>query len=182
MKDRESFVIHRIGIVTSGGDSQGMNAALRAVVRVGIGAGLEIFAIYEGYEGMVAGGEHIRRMAWNDVSGILPEGGTIIGSARSSEFYTREGRKQAAHNLIAKGIHGLVVIGGDGSLTGANLFHEEWSGLVAELVAEGKITPEAGADTQPLPSSVMVGSIDNDMFGTDMTIGADTALIGLWRR
>ncbi len=169
-------LIRRVGVLTSGGDSQGMNAAVRGVVRAGIGAGLEVYAIYEGFEGMVAGGDKIRRMAWGDVSGILGEGGTIIGSARSSAFYTREGRRQAVHNLIANGIRALVVIGGDGSLTGANLFRDEWQRLVSELTAEGKLTPEQAAQFPNLAVVGMVGSIDNDMFGTDMTIGADTAL------
>lgn len=169
-------MIRRIGIVTSGGDSQGMNAAVRAVVRTGIRAGLDVYAIYEGYAGMIAGGERIRKMEWGDVSGILQEGGTIIGSARSGEFKSREGRKCAALNLIQNGIDGLVVIGGDGSLTGANLFRQEWQDLVAELFAEEKIT-QAQADAFPQLIVVgLVGSIDNDMFGTDMTIGADTAL------
>ena len=129
----------RIGVFTSGGDSQGMNAAVRAVVRAGLNAGAEIYAIYEGYEGMVAGGHYIRPLAWFDVGGILQQGGTIIGSARSQEFRTREGRRKAAYNLIEKGIDALVVIGGDGSLTGANLFRQEWPDLLAELVAEGKL-------------------------------------------
>ena len=168
--------IHRIGVVTSGGDAQGMNAAVRAVVRTGIRAGLDVYAIYEGYQGMIAGGERIRKMAWGDVSGKMQEGGTFIGSARSLEFKTIEGRKKAARNLVENGIDGLVVIGGDGSLTGANLFRQEWRELLSELVAEGKIT-RAQAEQHPQLAIVgMVGSIDNDMFGTDMTIGADTAL------
>ncbi|RIK23849.1 MAG: 6-phosphofructokinase, partial [Chloroflexi bacterium] len=90
--------ISRIGVLTSGGDSQGMNAALRGVVRAGIGAGLQVFAIYEGYQGIVQGGAYIERMAWHSVSGIMQQGGTFIGSARSSDFYTRAGRRQAALN------------------------------------------------------------------------------------
>lgn len=172
----EQRTISRIGILTSGGDSQGMNAALRAVVRAGLHADLQVYAIYEGYQGMVQGGEFIRRMAWNDVGGILQQGGTIIGSARSSDFYTRPGRRKAALNLIRNGIQGLVVIGGDGSLTGANLFRQEWRDLLNELVAEGQLTASE-ANAHPHIGLVgMVGSIDNDMFGTDMTIGADTAL------
>lgn len=172
----DSTQLGRIGVITSGGDSQGMNAALRAVVRTGIRAGIEVHAIYEGYEGLVRGGDNIRPIGWTDVSGILPLGGTVIGSARSSEFYTREGRKQAARNLLEHGIRALVVIGGDGSLTGAALFSEEWQGLVAELRAEEKISAESAAANPHLLVVGMVGSIDNDMFGTDMTIGADTAL------
>ncbi len=168
--------ISRIGILTSGGDSQGMNAALRAVVRAGLHAGLQVYAISEGYQGMVQGGASIRRMAWHHVGGIMQHGGTFIGSARSSEFYTRPGRRQAALNLLRHGIEGLVVIGGDGSLTGANLFQQEWRVLLHELVQEGQLT-QAEADAHPYIGLVgMVGSIDNDMFGSDMTIGADTAL------
>lgn len=168
--------MQRIGIVTSGGDSQGMNAAVRAVVRTGLHAGLEVFAIYEGYSGMIAGGDRIRKMSWHDVSGILTEGGTILGSARSQEFRTRDGRRQAAFNLVSNGINGLVVIGGDGSQMGANLFCQEWRELLNELAAEGKIARETAQAHPHLITVGLIGSIDNDMFGTDMTIGADTAL------
>ena len=126
--------IHNLGILTSGGDSQGMNAAVRAVIRTAINSGLEVYAIYEGYQGMVEGGTNIRKMGWDDVGGILHQGGTIIGSARSDEFRTREGRRKAALNLINNGIDALVIIGGDGSLTGANIFRQEWEALLSELV------------------------------------------------
>lgn len=168
--------IKRIGVVTSGGDAQGMNAAVRAVVRTALSAGVECYAIYEGYQGMIAGGDCIRKMTWGDVAGILAEGGTIIGSARSVEFKQRQGRKQAACNLVRSGINGLVVIGGDGSQTGASLFRHEWRDLLSELVAEGKITTAEALAHPELDIVGLVGSIDNDMFGTDMTIGADTAL------
>ena len=174
MSDVESK--KRIGVFTSGGDSQGMNAAVRAVVRAGINAGVEVYAIHEGYKGMVAGDQYIRPLAWSDVGGILQQGGTIIGSARSQEFRTREGRRKAAYHLIEHGIDALVAIGGDGSLTGANLFRQEWPELLAELVAEGRLALEVAAAHPNLAIVGLVGSIDNDMFGTDMTIGADTAL------
>ncbi len=173
---KQHRIRRRIGVLTSGGDSQGMNAAVRAVVRTALHEGAEAYAIYEGYEGMIRGGAHIRKLGWSDVGGILHEGGTIIGSARSTEFRTREGRRKAAANLLASGIDGLVVIGGDGSLTGADLFRQEWPGLLAELVAAGEVTPEMAAAHPQLAIAGLVGSIDNDMFGTDMTIGADTAL------
>jgi 6-phosphofructokinase 1 len=115
-------------------------------------------------------------MDWNSVSGILQRGGTIIGTARSEEFRTREGRRKAALNLIQLGIDGLIVIGGDGSLTGANLFRQEWPSLVNELVQNGEITAEKAAQYPNLLIVGMVGSIDNDFHGTDMTIGADSAL------
>ncbi len=166
----------RIGVLTSGGDSQGMNAAVRSVVRTALNLGAEVFAIFEGYRGMLEGGPYIKQMGWSDVGGILQEGGTIIGSARSTAFRQREGQRKAALNLITNGIQGLVVIGGDGSLTGANHFRREWSELLKELVAEGAVD-QATAEAHPFLSLVgLVGSIDNDMFGTDMTIGADTAL------
>ncbi len=165
-----------IAILTSGGDSQGMNAAVRAVVRTGISRGVEVYAIYNGYQGMVEGGDQVRRMEWGDVGGILHLGGTVIGTARCAEFRTREGRLKAAHNLIEKDIDRLVVIGGDGSLTGADIFRQEWPGLLAELVEKGDITAEQAAHHSNLMIAGLVGSIDNDMFGTDMTIGADTAL------
>ncbi|MCA9939715.1 MAG: 6-phosphofructokinase [Anaerolineales bacterium] len=166
----------RIGVLTSGGDAQGMNAAVRAVVRTAIDHGIETYAIMEGYQGMVDGGRRIRPIGWNDVGGILHQGGTIIGSARCQAFRERAGRLRAAKNLVENGIEGLVIIGGDGSLTGASILHREWSGLLAELVATGEITQETADHHQFIPAVGMVGSIDNDMYGTDMTIGADTAL------
>jgi 6-phosphofructokinase 1 len=165
-----------LGVLTSGGDAPGMNAAVRAVVRTALNRGVEIFAIYEGYQGMVDGRDYIRKMTWDSVGGILHQGGTVIGSARCEAFRQREGRLQAAYNLITLGIDGLIVIGGDGSLTGANLFRQEWPELLAELVEQGKISPETAAHHPQLALVGLVGSIDNDMFGTDMTIGADTAL------
>jgi 6-phosphofructokinase 1 len=168
--------LKRIGLFTSGGDAQGMNAAVRAVVRTALDRGLEVYAIYEGYQGMVDGGDRIRPIGWNDVGGILHRGGTVIGSARSQEFREREGRLKAAHNLVTNGIEGLVVIGGDGSLTGASVFRGEWPQLLEELVNSGRITRELAERHQHLAAVGMVGSIDNDFYGTDMTIGADTAL------
>jgi 6-phosphofructokinase 1 len=168
--------VSRIGVLTSGGDAQGMNAAVRSVVRTALANRLEVYAIYEGYQGMVEGGEMIRKMSWDSVGGILHRGGTMIGTARSDAFRTRPGRLEAARNLLINGIDGLVVIGGDGSLTGANLFRQEWAGLLAELLEQGRIE-QALADQHPFLHIVgLVGSIDNDMFGTDMTIGADSAL------
>ena len=166
----------RIAVLTSGGDAQGMNAAVRAVVRTALDQGAEVFAIYEGYMGLVEGGERIRKMDWDSVGGILHQGGTIIGTARCDEFRTREGRKQAALNLMQHGIDGLVVIGGDGSLTGANLFRQEWPSLVTELAQENAIAADDAADHHNLLIVGMVGSIDNDFSGTEMTIGADSAL------
>lgn len=165
-----------IGVLTSGGDAPGMNAALRAVVRVALSMDAKVYAIYEGYQGMIDAGARIRELNWNDVGGIMQRGGTIIGTARCADFRTREGRLVAAKNLVEREIDRLVVIGGDGSLTGANLFRQEWSGLLAELVASGEI-PQEMADRHPyLAIAGLVGSIDNDFSGTDMTIGADTAL------
>ncbi len=165
-----------IGVLTSGGDAQGMNAAVRAVVRTALSKGVDVYAIYEGYEGMIEGGERIRKMAWGSVGGIIYRGGTVIGTARSAAFRTREGRLQAALNLVERGIDRLVIIGGDGSLTGANLFRQEWTDLLDELVEHGTISRETAAQHPALAIVGLVGSIDNDMFGTDMTIGADTAL------
>ena len=166
----------RIGVLTSGGDSQGMNAAVRAAVRAALSRGAAAYAIYEGYQGMVDGGERIRPMSWDSVGGILQRGGTIIGTARCPAFRTRAGRLRAAANLLAHNIDRLVVIGGDGSLTGANLFRQEWPGLLDELVANGEISAELAAHHPTLYITGLVGSIDNDFVGTDMTIGADTAL------
>ena len=131
-----------IAVLTSGGDSQGMNAAVRAVVRFGIYLGCKVYFIKEGYQGMVDGGSNIVEADWASVSGIIHRGGTVIGSARCMDFKTREGEVKAAKNLLEKGICNLVVIGGDGSLTGANRFKNEWSSLLKELVDTKQISQE----------------------------------------
>ncbi|XP_015787370.1 ATP-dependent 6-phosphofructokinase isoform X3 [Tetranychus urticae] len=165
-----------IAVFTSGGDSQGMNSAVRAVVRTALYLGCKAYFIKEGYQGMVDGGEYIVEASWISVSGIIHKGGTVIGSARCAEFRERDGRLKAANNLIQHGINNLVVIGGDGSLTGANLFRQEWGSLVEELFSQGKITEEQKTKCSHLNVVGMVGSIDNDFCGTDMTIGTDSAL------
>jgi 6-phosphofructokinase 1 len=166
----------RIGVLTSGGDAQGMNAAVRAVVRTAITLGAQPYAITEGYQGMVDGGNGIRRLEWDDVGSILHRGGTVIGTARCAAFRERDGRLTAAANLLEHGIDRLVVIGGDGSLTGADTFRLEWSGLLEELVATGRLEAEVAAAHPALMIVGLVGSIDNDLVGSDMTIGADSAL------
>ncbi|XP_018352470.1 PREDICTED: ATP-dependent 6-phosphofructokinase isoform X1 [Trachymyrmex septentrionalis] len=165
-----------IAVFTSGGDSQGMNAAVRAVVRMGIYLGCRVYFIREGYQGMVDGGKYIEEATWSSVSCIIHRGGTVIGSARCQEFRERPGRQKAAKNLVNLGITNLVVIGGDGSLTGANLFQEEWPALLKELVESGDITAEQSEKYKQLHIVGLVGSIDNDFCGTDMTIGTDSAL------
>jgi len=145
--------IRRIGIFTSGGDAPGMNACLRAVVRNAINThDLEVMGIRRGYAGMIDG--DIVEMDCRSVSNILQKGGTILKSARSDGFRTAEGRAEAARQIAAVGIDGLIAIGGDGTLAGAALFHEEHG------------VPLVGCP----------GTIDNDLFGTDETIGFDTAL------
>lgn len=141
-----------IGILTSGGDAPGMNAAIRAVTRSAIYNGLQVKGIYRGYRGLVT--NEIKDFKSEDVSNIVQRGGTILKTARCKEFMTPEGRKQAYDNMKAHGIDALIVIGGDGSLTGARIFAEEF-----DVTCIG------------LP-----GTIDNDLFGTDTTIGYDTAL------
>lgn len=166
----------RIGILTSGGDSQGMNAAVRAVVRTTLRLGGQPYAVHEGWAGAVAGGEGIRPLRWDDVGGILHRGGTVLGTARCPEFRSRDGMRAAARHLLEHQIDRLVVIGGDGSLRGTEEFRQEWSSLLRELVEAGELAPEV-ADAHPrLAVAGLVGSIDNDLVGTDMTIGADTAL------
>ena len=142
----------RIGVFTSGGDSPGMNAAIRAVVRTAIYHKTEVFGIYNGFEGMIQ--NEIHQLKFSDVGNIIQRGGTILGSARSKEFMTEEGRKKAYAHLLKHGIEGLVVIGGDGSYTGAQKFHSEFG----------------------LPFVGLPGTIDNDLYGTEATIGYDTAL------
>ena len=166
----------RLAVLTSGGDAPGMNAAIRAVIRTALDRGLEAYAIYEGFQGLVDGGNAFRPMTWESVGGILQRGGTVIGTARCEAFRTRAGRLRAAYNLLEHGIDKLVVIGGDGSLTGAALFHQEWPDLLAELAAQEQGSHEHVARGQPLFLVGLPGSIDNDISGTDMTIGADTAL------
>uniref|UniRef100_A0A673T0V0 Phosphofructokinase domain-containing protein n=1 Tax=Suricata suricatta TaxID=37032 RepID=A0A673T0V0_SURSU len=131
---------------------------------------------FQGYEGLVEGGENIRQANWLSVSNIIQLGGTVIGSARCKAFTTREGRLAAAYNLVQRGITNLCVIGGDGSLTGANIFRSEWGSLLEELVAAGKISESTAQTYSHLNIAGLVGSIDNDFCGTDMTIGTDSAL------
>uniref|UniRef100_A0A8C4S563 Phosphofructokinase domain-containing protein n=1 Tax=Erpetoichthys calabaricus TaxID=27687 RepID=A0A8C4S563_ERPCA len=165
-----------VGPVSLSFSCSGMNAAVRAVVRVGIYTGARVFFVYEGYQGLVDGGNNIREASWESVSMMLQLGGTVIGSARCKDFQTREGRMAAASNLVKRGITNLCVIGGDGSLTGANQFRTEWTGLLDELVKAGRITSDEAKKSSHLNIVGMVGSIDNDFCGTDMTIGTDSAL------
>ncbi|XP_022164288.1 ATP-dependent 6-phosphofructokinase isoform X1 [Myzus persicae] len=165
-----------LAVFTSGGDSQGMNAAVRAVVRMAIYLGCKVFFIKEGYQGMVDGGDNIEEANWSSVSSIIHKGGTVIGSARCMDFKERVGRLKAACNLVKRGITNLVVIGGDGSLTGANLFRQEWSSLLDELLQTSQINKAEREKYKQLNIVGMVGSIDNDFCGTDMTIGTDSAL------
>ena len=144
--------ITKIGVLTSGGDSPGMNAAIRAVVRTGIYHGLEVFGIYRGYAGMIE--NDIHPMHSRSVANIIQRGGTILKTARCKEFFTPEGRKKAYHNLHKHGINGLVIIGGDGSFQGAHAFSEEYD----------------------IPCIGLPGTIDKDIAGTDFTIGFDTAV------
>jgi len=153
-----------------------MNAALRAVVRTCLTAGAQPYAIAEGYQGMIDGGDAIRPFAWEDASGILNRGGTVIGTFRSRQFMTHEGMLAAAANLVTRGIDRLVVIGGDGSLTGLNEFARQWGALLDELAGGGTITPEQRDAHPRLIFAGLAGSIDNDLVGTDMTIGVDSAL------
>ncbi|KAE8155187.1 phosphofructokinase 1 [Aspergillus avenaceus] len=166
----------RIGVLTSGGDAPGMNGAVRAVVRMAIYSQCEAYAVYEGYEGLVHGGDMIRQLHWEDVRGWLSRGGTLIGSARSMAFRERAGRLKAAKNMVTRGIDALVVCGGDGSLTGADLFRSEWPGLLEELVQKGELTKEQIVPYKVLNIVGLVGSIDNDMSGTDATIGCYSSL------
>ena len=167
----------RIAVLTSGGDAPGMNGVVRAVIRMSIHCGCEAYAVHEGYEGLVHGGDDmIKRMHWEDVRGWLSRGGTLIGSARSQAFRQREGRLEAARNLVLRGIDALIVCGGDGSLTGADTFRAEWPGLLDELVEKKKLTEEQIAMYKTLNIVGVVGSIDNDMSLTDATVGCYSSL------
>lgn len=144
--------IKTIGVLTSGGDSPGMNAAIRAVTRAAIANHFRVMAIYRGYEGLI--NDEIRELRTEDVSGIIQRGGTILRTARSKEFTTPEGRQKAYAVMQKRGIDALVVIGGNGSLTGARVFAQEYD----------------------IPCIGLPGTIDNDLNGTDLTIGYDTTL------
>jgi 6-phosphofructokinase 1 len=151
-----------------------MNAAIRAIVRMSLYRECEPYAVLEGFRGLVEG--RIVPFTWNDVAHIISEGGTAIKSSRCPEFMETKWRKVAAGNLVRLGIDRLIVIGGDGSLTGADIFRQEWSGLLAELVAEGAIDKNAAIKHEHLMIVGLVGSIDNDMVGTEITIGANSSL------
>lgn len=166
----------RIGVLTSGGDAPGMNGAVRAVVRMTIHRECEAYVIHEGYEGLVQGGDYIKETHWEDVRGWLSRGGTLIGSARCSAFFKREGRLRAATNMILRGIDALIVCGGDGSLTGADMFRSEWPSLLEELVETKVLSHEQIKPYKHLNIVGLVGSIDNDMSSTDATIGCYSAL------
>jgi len=146
-----SAKVTKIGVLTSGGDSPGMNAAIRAVVRTGLYRGLEVFGIVRGYNGMIE--DDIYQMNSRSVANIIQRGGTILKTARSKDFLTEEGRKKAYANLQKRGIDGLVVIGGDGSFTGAYKLSKEFN----------------------IPCIGIPGTIDKDLYGTDFTLGFDTA-------
>lgn len=145
-------IVKCIGILTSGGDAPGMNAAIRAVTRAAIYNGLQVKGIYRGYKGLVTG--EIKEFKSQNVSNIIQLGGTILKTARCKEFTTPEGRQLAYDNMKKEGIDALVIIGGDGSLTGARIFAQEFD----------------------VPCIGLPGTIDNDLYGTDTTIGYDTAL------
>ena len=146
------YAIKCVGVLTSGGDSPAMNAAIRAVVRAGISNGICVKGIYRGYSGLID--DEIRQLSSQDVSGIIQRGGTILKSARCMEFKTPEGRKKAFETLQKEQIDALVVIGGDGTFTGARMLAQEYN----------------------MPIIGLPGTIDNDLWGTDSTIGYDTSL------
>ncbi|OBA22075.1 6-phosphofructokinase [Metschnikowia bicuspidata var. bicuspidata NRRL YB-4993] len=166
-----------IAVMTSGGDAPGMNACVRAVVRAAIYRGCRAYAVMEGYEGLVRGGpEYIREMSWQAVEGYLSDGGTNIGTARCMAFKERAGRLKGCKHMIDAGIDALIVCGGDGSLTGADLFRAEWPSLIAELRENGSISADQYQKHKHLNICGTVGSIDNDMATTDATIGAYSSL------
>ncbi|KAI0154100.1 6-phosphofructokinase [Xylariaceae sp. FL1272] len=164
----------KIAVMTSGGDSPGMNAVVRAVVRMAIHMGCDAFAVQEGYAGLVKG--DITPMFWEDVRGYLSEGGTLIGTARCLEFKEDEYQRKAAKNMILNGIDALIVCGGDGSLTGANIFRQNWPRHLRKLVEDKELSQEQVEPYQHLNIVGLVGSIDNDLSGTDATIGCYSAL------
>ncbi len=166
----------RIAFLTSGGDAPGMNAAIRAIVRMAIHRGCQPFAVMEGLRGLTQGGSMIVEFGWADVAQIIGIGGTVIKSSRAPQFLERSSRMRATLNLVSLGIDKLIVIGGDGSLTGADILRQEWEDHLAELIRLDMIT-RAVADAHPHLMLVgIAGSIDNDMVGTEATIGANSSL------
>jgi 6-phosphofructokinase 1 len=144
----------KIAVFTSGGDAPGMNACVRAVVRTAIFNNMEVVGIMHGYNGMIKGGDEFVPMTSRSVGNIIQRGGTILKSSRSEEFRTKEGREKAYDNLMEQGIEGIVCIGGNGTFTGAEIFYNGFG----------------------IPSIGAPGTIDNDLYGTDFTIGFDTAI------
>jgi 6-phosphofructokinase 1 len=144
--------MNKIGVLTSGGDSPGMNAAIRACVKTALHYGIEVVGIQNGYDGII--NSNFTNMTYRDVENIIQFGGTVLGSARSKAFRTAEGRESAFKNLNNEDIEALVIIGGDGSFTGAEIFSKEFG----------------------VPFVGLPGTIDNDLYGTDSSIGYDTAL------
>lgn len=169
-------MIKTLAVMTSGGDSPGMNAAIRAVVRRALDYGLRVYGIYDGYEGLVKGGEAIQALEWKDVGGILQKGGTFLGTARSQRFRSWEGRQQAVLNMLQHQIEALIVIGGDGSLMGAHVLSSEWQQHLEQISNQTTDENTDDISDQLLQVIGLPGSIDNDLYGTDMCIGADTAL------
>ena len=151
-KTSMEYKINTIGVLTSGGDAPGMNAAVRAVTRAAIANNIRVKAIFRGYQGLMDG--EVQEFSTQDVSGIIQRGGTILKSARSEEFKTPEGRKRAFETIRREEIDALIVIGGDGTFTGARALAQEYN----------------------IPVIGVPGTIDNDLWGTDSTIGYDTAL------
>ncbi len=144
----------KIAVFTSGGDSPGMNACIRAVVRTAISKNVAVSGILQGYNGMIKGAENFIELNSRSVGNIIQRGGTILKSSRSKEFMTKEGREIAYQNLKKEGIEGIICIGGNGTFTGAEIFYNEYG----------------------IPSIGAPGTIDNDLYGTDLTIGFDTAI------
>ena len=140
-----------IAVLTSGGDAPGMNAAIRAVVRTGVARGLNVWGVYQGYSGLIEG--NFKRLGARDVGSIIQRGGTVLGSARCAEFQTEEGRELAIRRLRGAGIEGLIVIGGNGSQRGSHALHQ-----------------------MGYPVIGVASTLGNDLFGSDVTIGVDTAL------
>ncbi|EPR80071.1 Phosfructokinase [Spraguea lophii 42_110] len=164
--------LKRIAVLTSGGDAPGMNSAIRAIIRTGIKWGSKVYGVFCGYEGLIE--DMIEELEWDRLNKHACDGGTFLQSARSKRFMAREGRKQAVFNLVKRNIGGLIVIGGDGSLTGALILKNEFKGFVNELIAEGKL--EKDSVDEDLSIITIPASIDNDIPLADTTIGSDSAL------
>ncbi|ESO12358.1 hypothetical protein HELRODRAFT_63192 [Helobdella robusta] len=165
-----------IGVLTSGPDAQGINAAVRAALRMGLYMECKVYFIKEGFQGMIDGGNNIVPATWASANNIIQMGGTVLGSSQSNEFHERAGRLKAVYNLVNLGITNLVGIGGEGTLSALFVLKQEWHQHIVELIESNRISPDKGAACSNLNIMGIMASIENEFCSTDMSVGTDSAL------